>query len=135
MTHHTQDDLCPKCQEMLEQAHPDISYWFHRIKEAFPTVHTDRVWCGQAEQDALVAAKKSLLKWPFSKHNFLTPQGQACSHAMDLFSLLDNGTAEFRLGFYVQIENWLEDQSAPLVWGGNWKSFPDSDHWELKESP
>lgn len=116
---------------MLEQAHDDIRYWFYRIQDAFPDVHTCRVWCGKEEQDRLVKEKASLLKWPYSKHNAMK-DGQPCSLAMDLFRLKEDGEADFRAGFYVQIANYLDDLGAPIAWGGSWKTFPDLDHFELK---
>ncbi len=131
MKHENGGATCERCESMLVQAHNDITYWFHRIREAFPTAHVCRVWCGKDEQDRLVAEKASLLKWPNSKHNH-TENMVPCSLAMDLFSLLENGEADFRPGFYVQIANFLEDAGAPIEWGGNFKHFSDSDHFQLK---
>lgn len=130
---HENHGNCPRCDKMMEDAHPDISYWFHRAREFFPTLHTSSVWRGKDEQNALVLEKKSLLKWPNSKHNHTSTDGKPCSLAMDLFSLTDKGAAEFRVGFYVQVSNWLEDQDAPIRWGGNFKTFVDPPHFELKK--
>jgi len=131
---HDNGGNCKRCAEMLEEAHEQIRYWYYRIEEAFPDVHVDRVWCGKEMQDQLVADKKSLLKWPNSKHNHME-DGKPCSLAMDLFRLIETAqgqSAEFRAGFYVQIANWIDDQNAPIEWGGSWKHFKDLDHFQLK---
>jgi hypothetical protein len=128
---HTNEGICPSCEDKLKDGHPDIVYWFHRIKEHFPTAHCAWVFRSKEEQDRMVAEKASKLTFPNSKHNF-TQDGKPCSKAMDLFSLGDHGEANFRLQYYVQIANWLEDVNAPITWGGTFKHLVDGDHFELK---
>lgn len=128
---HTNDGKCERCEMMLEKADEQIFFWFYRIKEYFPTVHASCIFRSKEEQDLQVKEKKSLLKWPHSKHNTFK-DGKPCSQAMDLFSLNDDGKAEFRMGFYVQIANFLDDQSAPIEWGGHWK-FVDGPHFQVKD--
>jgi hypothetical protein len=123
---------CTRCAAMLEEAHPDIHYWFHRIKEHFPTAHCAYVFRGKEEQDKMVAEKKSLLKWPHSRHNYMEGD-KKLSRAMDLFTLQDDGKAEFRMGFYVQVANWLDDVGAPITWGGHFRKLIDGPHFELKD--
>lgn len=133
---HTNEGVCPRCEAFLKDAHPTIREWFHKAKVVFPTLHTCRVWCGKEEQDKLVSERKSLLKWPYSKHNHtirINGKDVPQSLAMDLFNLLENGEADFRIQYLVQIANWFEDQGAPLAWGGTWKKFYDGDHFEVKD--
>jgi peptidoglycan L-alanyl-D-glutamate endopeptidase CwlK len=111
---------------MLADAHPDISYWFHEIRFMFPTVHVSCVYRNKADQEKAVEEKRSILKWPNSLHN------KKPSLAMDLFSLDENGKASFRVGYYIQIANFLEDRGAPIDWGGSWKNFKDPPHFQLK---
>lgn len=129
---HVNGIVCPRCKAMMEEAHEDIRYWFYQIVEQFPETHASCVWRGKDDQEKAIAEKKSLLKWPLSKHNFMLGSVPR-SKAMDLFRLTDEGKAEFRVGFYVAIANWLEDRSAPIFWGGLWVHFKDHPHFELKE--
>lgn len=129
---HENVDNCLRCADMLKDGHPDIQYWFYMIKEAFPTVHTSCVYRGKEAQDLQVKEGRSLLKWPNSKHNTLGPDKSPCSQAMDLFRLDDSGKADFRMGFYVQIANFLEDAGAPIDWGGVFKHFVDAPHFQLR---
>jgi hypothetical protein len=122
---------CESCAKKLEGADPLIAHWFYQLREQFPTVHISCAFRGKDEQDKAVAEKKSLLKWPHSKHNVMQ-DGQPCSRAMDLFSLSDDGKAEFRLGYYISIANWFEDQGAPIAAGLHWK-WQDPPHFELKD--
>lgn len=133
MSRHTNDPSgCPKCDEMLKDGHEDIQYWFAVVKQAFPSVHTSCVYRGKNEQDKLVSEGKSRLKWPHSKHNALGPDNKPRAEAMDLFRLDDSGKAEFRMGYYIQIANFLEDAGAPIDWGGDFKNLVDGPHFQLK---
>lgn len=129
---HENIDNCPRCAEMLKDGHEDLQYWFYIIKEAFPTVHTSCVYRGKDAQDLAVKEGRSYLKWPYSKHNTLGPDKMPRSEAMDLFRLDDIGKADFRMGFYVQIANFLEDAGAPIIWGGTFRGLVDGPHFELK---
>lgn len=130
---HANGGSCERCMKMLEEAHPMISFWFWRIQAVFPNVHTCRVWCGEEEQDRLVAEKKSLLKWPFSLHNRTTPDGVPSAEALDLFLLTSEGVAEFPSDLYREIAGWLKAQGAPIEWGGDWRTFKDLDHFQLAQ--
>lgn len=129
---HENGKLCDGCAKMLEGGDELLSFWFYRIKEYFPTAHLAHVFRGKDDQDRMVKEGSSLLKWPNSKHNVMKA-GNPCSRAMDIFSLESDGSASFRMGFYVQIANFLEDQTAPITWGGSWAHFKDSDHFQLNE--
>ncbi len=132
MKTHVNGKPCDGCAKMLEGGDELISFWFYRVKEAFPTAHLCHVFRGKDEQDEMVKEGASFLKWPNSKHNVMK-DGNPCARAMDIFSLEDDGTATFRMGFYVQIANWLEDQGAPITWGGSFKHLVDADHFQLKD--
>lgn len=132
MKHENGEGVCPRCADMLQDGHEDIQYWFYMIKEAFPQVHTSCVYRGKAEQDRMVKEGKSFLKWPNSKHNILGQDQRPRAEAMDLFRLDDDGKADFRAGFYVQIANFLEDAGAPIDWGGHFRHFVDGPHFQMK---
>lgn len=129
---HENGKPCEHCALLLKDAHEDISYWFYRIKEVFPDVHTSTVFRGKAEQDRMAKEGASYLKWPNSKHNTLGPDKKPRAEAMDLFRLTDAMEAEFRMGFYVQIANFLDDAGAPIEWGGHFKKLVDGPHFQLK---
>jgi hypothetical protein len=128
---HENGKECESCAKKLEGADPLIAHWFYELKDQFPTAHISCAFRGKEEQDRMVLEKASLLKWPHSKHNVMV-KGQPNARAIDLFSLNDEGEAEFRIGFYVQIANWLEDRESPISWGGRWR-WSDPPHFELKD--
>ena len=133
MKHENGEGPCPRCAEKLKDGHEDIQYWFYVIKEAFPDVHTSCIFRGKDEQDKAAKEGKSFLKWPNSKHNILGQDGSPRAEAMDLFRLNEEGKAEFRAGYYVQIANFLEDAGAPLEWGGHFRKLVDLPHFQMKE--
>lgn len=88
---------------------------------------------GEAEQNKAYALGHSKLRWPQSKHN-LSP-----SMAVDAvpFPIDWKDIDRFKeLGQIVK-QHWeripAEERSgASLSWGGDWKTFKDYPHWELK---
>ena len=90
------------------------------------------------KQDAAYRAGKSGLQWPRSKHN------QTPSLAVDIAPYVD-GKASWDWDHYHPLadhlkETWgrLKDEGkveGDLIWGGDWKSFQDGPHWELRNLP
>jgi peptidoglycan L-alanyl-D-glutamate endopeptidase CwlK len=88
------------------------------------------VICGarnQADQDVAFATKKSRLQWPNSRHNS-TP-----SEAVDLVPLpLDwDDIASFTTMAQV-VKDTAAALSIQIEWGGDWTTFKDFDHFQLK---
>jgi peptidoglycan L-alanyl-D-glutamate endopeptidase CwlK len=88
---------------------------------------------GQAAQDAAAAEGKSKLKFPFSRHN------TSPSMAVDVapWPIDWNDMQRFRELAEIMKEEWAampEDQKLryELVWGGDWKTFVDAPHFELR---
>jgi len=88
---------------------------------------------GKAEQDAAFADGKSKLRWPKSKHN-LTP-----SLAVDVvpYPIDWRDLDRFRALAVVVRRCWnaipaAERDGYDLAWGGDWISFRDYPHWELR---
>lgn len=82
---------------------------------------------GQAEQDAAVAAGKSKLRWPKSKHNARP------SLAVDVapWPLDWNDRARFKALAKVILAE-AKALGISLRWGGDWNSDgDDSDGWDL----
>lgn len=136
---HTPGETCPKCDQLLEQGHPDLRYWFYEVKghvdelghQPFIDVHTSCVFRDEIQQNQAVGDGKSRLKWPFSKHNNLK-KGQPYALAMDLFQIID-GVGKWSPGFFARIADYLHERSAPITWGGSWRHFADGPHFELDQ--
>lgn len=124
---------CLRCNEMLKGAHPVLKVWALRVRELYPNAHFFTIWRGEEDQNKMVASGKSERKWPFSRHNAVDKDGNPCSEAMDIFRLNDSGGAEFPNLWYLQIADALDQEYAPIEWGGNWKHFIDLVHFQLKE--
>lgn len=131
MSKHTNDLIdCPSCDEKLSQAHPKLIDWFKQVvKPSFKDCHVSWSFRDQYNQNQMVAMGKSKLAWPKSKHNFMDENGNPLSLAIDLFELSSNGMASWPWKYFKDISALITDE---MEWGGNWKKFPDSDHYELK---
>lgn len=81
---------------------------------------------GAQEQNQAFHDGRSKLKWPHSKHNW-TP-----SRAVDLASLPVNWSD---LDAFKRLADVVKRKAAELgikiVWGGDWETFKDYDHFEL----
>lgn len=85
---------------------------------------------GEHAQREAVRTGHSRVEWPSSKHN-ATP-----SLAVDLAPLTAEETINWRdreaFAFLAGAMCYLaRARGVPLVWGGEWRSFPDLPHFEL----
>lgn len=123
---------CPLCSDKLKQAHPIIATWFRDIvKTTFPDCHISWSYRDKANQDECFKDGKSKLQYPNSMHNKVDDKGAPSAHALDLFRLCSNGMASWEWKFFRDIASRSEEAKAPITWGGEWKAFADSDHFEL----
>ena len=118
-------------RERLATVHPALRETVFRLGEDFPraylVVEGRRTFERQKE---LVSQGKS--KTLNSKH---LRQKDGWSHAVDLVRVVD-GIARWEDEFAIpmaqrmrdRFKNWSEWE---LVWGGDWRSFHDSPHFEL----
>lgn len=127
---HTSGKTCASCEKKLQEGHPDLHYWYHRIKEAFPDCHVAWCWRGEVDQNDCLKRGTTKLKFPTSKHNHCK-EGKNFSLAMDLFRQDEEGNGIWRTGYFVQIAHFLIDHNAPITWGGDFKT-PDPPHFEVK---
>lgn len=88
---------------------------------------------GKVDQDTAFASGKSKLKWPASKHNVMP------SLAVDVvpWPIDWNDIGRFRALAVVVRRCWeaipaSERDGYTLAWGGDWISFRDYPHWELR---
>lgn len=92
------------------------------------------VVCGhrtEAEQNDAYDKGASKLKWPHSKHNAYP------SMAVDVvpYPIDWNDIERFKKLSVIVKEAWIKlglDNTYTLVWGGDWKSFKDYPHWEIR---
>ena len=117
----------------LEQCHPLLQLLMYEAIKV-----TDfSVICGfrgEKEQNEAYARGNSKLKWPQSKHN------QTPSLAVDIvpYPIDWNDERRFRTLGTVVKEIWAQlpeekKEGWSLSWGGDWKTFKDFPHFELRK--
>lgn len=125
MAKHTNDAVCPLCEEKLRDADSVIADWFrNQVKPKWPTAHISWAYRGEAEQNKAYELGYSKAKYPNSLHN-LNP-----SRALDLFEL-DEGKAKFNPLFFAAINEMNEKLKIKIRWGGKFKKLADYSHFEL----
>jgi hypothetical protein len=130
MAIHTNSELCHSCLDKLETAHPLMRDWFiNHVKSQFHNAHVSWAFRDKAAQTQALLEKKTKAAWPKSPHNF-TLEGKPCSRALDLFQL-DGKRAKFDPKFYFELNEYNEDNQIPIIWGGNFKTLADANHFEL----
>ena len=132
--HHRDGAECPLCNWKLNEAHPVIADWFHRSKKVHVNMHIAWAYRSQADQDKMVAEKKSLAKWPTSKHNARTDDLKPCAEALDIFLLDKDGNARWPKIFYAKLAAENKANGEPIKWSGEFKSILESNHFELKRA-
>ena len=100
------------------------------VKPGWPETHISWAWRGQDDQEQAFGDGKSREHWPNSKHNH-EEAGAPCSLALDLFSIDIDHNATWPPGLYVSINQKNLTLGVPITWGGGWKTFKDSDHYQL----
>lgn len=117
----------------LEQCHPLLQLLMYEAIKV-----TDfSVICGfrgEMEQNEAYSSGHSKLKWPQSKHN------QSPSLAVDIvpYPIDWNDERRFRTLGAVVKEIWSQlppekTEGYELSWGGDWKTFKDFPHFELRK--
>lgn len=71
-------------------------------------------------------------QWPHSMHNVMI-DGKMRSKAVDLFRILDDGSAEFENSYYLLIAAFLNKLDAKVEWAGDWRKFKEYCHFQLEE--
>lgn len=123
--HHTDEDMCPGCEDRLRFGHPEIQRFFRYFKEIHPDLHCSWVYRDQQSQDEAFDGGYSKLKFPQSKHNL------APSQAVDIFQINENGKAVFDGVFCAKINKEAQVSGFKLRWGGEFRSLGDYGHFEL----
>lgn len=125
MKHHTTDPNCPLCEEKLQSAHVELVDWYRSfVKVKFPDAHVSWSYRDQESQDAAFEDGKTKLHYPKSAHNKMP------SLALDLFRI-QKGIAQWEPSFFIEIHALTVKTHPEIIWGGNWKTLGDLDHFEL----
>lgn len=129
--HHTSDRVCPSCEAKLLTAEPALGEWFRRLKARYINVHIAWAYRGAEDQEQAFRDRKSNCHYPDSPHN-KTKDGKPCSIALDLFQEDEDGVARFSKDFYAKVNAENLANHEPLIWGGDFKTLGDFDHFQLK---
>jgi peptidoglycan L-alanyl-D-glutamate endopeptidase CwlK len=110
----------------LKGADPRLQKLFNEVIKGYDC----RVICsvrGKEEQNRLVKEGKSQLIFPKSKHN-KTP-----SLAVDVIPYpVDWNDIDRFIHFGGYVQGVADTLGIKITWGGNWKSFKDYPHYQLK---
>ncbi len=128
MLHHSNGNECPSCGEKISQACEYLRSWFRRARVQFPDVHISWSYRGKTDQQKAYDDGLSRRQYPDSAHNH-TRNGEPYSLALDLFQLNAEGRAIYDMGFYAEVAQWCVSNDDPILWGGNYKTFKDFDHY------
>jgi hypothetical protein len=124
MARHKNGGNCEKCFEILNfNGGTDniLASWFLLMSSKVDDLHVSCSGRGEDEQNKLYYEKKSNAKWTESPHNY------SPSLAIDLFFIDHNGNAVFDKA---RFKDLCLDKPANIKWGGDFKNFPDSPHFE-----
>ena len=122
----------------LETCHPVLQVLMHRAMDTCPPGLDWMIVCGhrgKVEQDAAFDSGASKVRYPKSKHN------QSPSMAVDVAPWVRGSISWFAPDFRpiaAHIKTTWETLTEAergghtLSWGGDWTSFVDRPHWELR---
>lgn len=132
MTHHDENDPCPRCTELLAMAHGTIAAWFlNNVKPKYPNMHVSESYRDRDRQEEMFAQGKSKEHFPNSKHNCVDPfYGNPCSRALDLFMQTD-GQYVLNENIFISIDSMNKYDGHPITWGGSFTTIHDTPHFEM----
>lgn len=133
MSHTNAVNPCPSCEDKLTQAHEEMAQWFrNQVKPNYPDAHISWTYRDKVSQNQAHAEGKSKLVYPLSAHNKCDDQGNPCALAIDLFQLASNGLACWPWKYFNQIALDMKASCPDMIWGGDFKSLGDADHFQLE---
>jgi hypothetical protein len=112
------------CQEKLALAHPKLVAWFCAAKTRNPSMHVSWSYRDETSQKNAFAIGASKLHYPMSAHN------KEPAMALDIFQIDDSGKAVFDPVFCAKLADEIRRANLPFIWGGNFKSLGDNDHFQ-----
>ncbi len=110
----------------LATCHPDLQRHFNEaVKTMDMTIVTG--YRNQADQDADFAAGLTQLKFPHGLHNHQPSLAvDACPYPYDW----DKNKPDIKI-LADHIKATAQSLGIEIVWGGDWKGFVDTDHFQL----
>lgn len=129
---HQDGPTCAGCDAKALECHSEMQSWFYNHKSVHPEMHIAWGFRGEAVQNELYKEKKTMRRWPLSKHNSMI-NGKPNSEAMDVFQIAD-GKAVFDPKFYFNLHQEDLKNESPIAWAGLWVSFKETMHFELDAS-
>lgn len=123
---------CPSCEDKLKQAHPYLGDWFNTMKKRFTDIHISWSYRGEADQEDAFARGASRCHYPNSKHNATDEKGNPQALALDLFQQTAGQYVLDKM-FLAQLAAISIRENFDLVWGGNFPSLGDKDHFEFHQ--
>lgn len=110
----------------LKTCHPKLQDIAHEAIKSYDFIVAVG-YRNKRDQDLAVATGKSKTPWPTSRHN------SNPSEAMDLvpFPVDWEDLSRFQ-ALAVVVKAAASKLLIPISWGGDWKSWKDWDHFELK---
>ena len=124
--HHTNDIECPLCNEKLKDAHLTLQDWFKSLRASDTTLHVSWSYRDEANQEQAFNDGKSKCHFPDSPHNKIP------SLAIDLF-IIEDGIAKWPYDKFKEIADHIKDSGNAIIWGGDFKSIGDADHYQISE--
>jgi hypothetical protein len=128
---HTNEPICPSCEKRLEGAHPNIAKWFRETKKRHRILHIAWAYRDAVTQNRMFWEKKTRKQYPNSEHN-RTEDGKPCSRALDLFVITEEGEEKWPPMLYAKINAENVANREPVEWSGEWVTFKETCHFQLK---
>lgn len=129
---HTNDGVCPSCEEKLKLTHPKMVEWYRGKKAKYADLHIAHSWRSKEEQDQFYKDGRSKQPWPHSPHNYMIAS-VPCSKALDLFQLDSEGKARFERMYYSMIILDITDNNEPIKPGAVFVKLKDYNHFQLED--
>jgi hypothetical protein len=129
---HVKNTDCPGCKKRTDTACLELQSWFWKfIKPNYPDVHVSWGYRGKEDQEKEFAEGATRAHYPKSPHNRTNPKnGQPESYALDLFQQI-NGKYVSDPVFFAKLDDISRKEGYCLIWGGNFKSIGDSNHFQF----
>lgn len=123
---HINNGKCEKCETILDKYpgfNEELRKWFKELQKNHPDAHISCAGRGKNEQEQWFKQGKSKAHYEQSAHNY--------NCALDFFRLTVNG-ADFSSDWYRELIG-PEAKKAGFDWAGDWKSFKELVHVEVKD--
>jgi len=121
-----------RSQAILSTCHPDLVLLFNEVlKEMDCTIIEG--YRNKSNQDEMFEKGNSQLQFPNSRHNVSPSQAvDVAPYNKEIHGIDWNDTATWDI-FAGVVKRIATEMNISVTWGGDWQTFIDKPHWELKE--